>query len=77
LLLFRIQNIKDDEDGEIEGFGFVESIEFLAKFFVLVLWVCKKFFSQTHYILAFRTVAFLMGLMMIGITSYSGIIVKL
>ena len=58
---------KDDEDGEIEDFGFLGSIEFLAIFFVLVLWVCKKFFSQTHFILAFRTVAFLMGLMMIGL----------
>ena len=58
---------KDDEDGEIEDFGVVGSIEFIAIFFVFVLWLCKKFFSQTHYILAFRTVSFLMGLMMIGI----------
>ncbi|HSO57750.1 MAG TPA: hypothetical protein VLQ66_05865 [Paenisporosarcina sp.] len=58
---------KEDEDGEIEDFGFVGSIEFLALFFVLVLWVCKKFFSRAQYILAFRTVAFLMGLIMIGI----------
>jgi glucan phosphoethanolaminetransferase (alkaline phosphatase superfamily) len=58
---------KDDDDGEIEDFGVVGSIEFIAIFFVFVLWVCKKFFSQTHYILAFRTVSFLMGLMMIGI----------
>ena len=59
---------KDDEDGEIEDFGFdFGFLEFLAIFFVLVLWLCKKFFSQTHYILAFRIVAFLMGLMMIGI----------
>lgn len=58
---------KDNEDGEIEDLGVVGSIEFIAIFFVFVLWVCKKFFSQTHYILAFRTVSFLMGLMMIGI----------
>jgi hypothetical protein len=68
---------KDDEDGEIEDFGFVGSIEFLAIFFVGVLWLCKKFFSQTHYILAFRTVSFLMGLMMIGIIILFWIIVKL
>ncbi|MFC6038852.1 hypothetical protein ACFPYN_05210 [Paenisporosarcina macmurdoensis] len=58
---------KDDEDGEIEDFGVVGSIEFIDIFFVFVLWLCKKFFSQSHYIPAFRTVSFLMGLMMIGI----------
>ena len=58
---------KDDEDGEVEDFGVGGSIEFIAIFFVFVLWLCKKLFSQTHYILAFRTVSFLMGLMMIGI----------
>ena len=66
---------KDDEDGEIEDFGVVESIEFIAIFFVFVLWLCKKFFPQTHYILAFRTVSFLMGLMMIGIIILFWIIV--
>ena len=59
---------QEDDDGDVEDFGFDYGfLEFIAIFFVFVLWVCKKFFSQTHYILAFRTVSFLMGLMMIGI----------
>ncbi len=56
---------KEDDEDYLEGFA--NAFEFIAIFFVFVLWVCKKFFSQTHYILAFRTASFLMGLMMIGI----------
>lgn len=57
-----------EDDEELEDFGFdFGFLEFIAIFFVFVLWVCKKFFSQILYLLAFRTIAFLMGLMMIGI----------
>ena len=58
---------KDDDEDYLGGFA--NAFEFIAIFFAFVLWVCKKLFSQTHYILAFRTVAFLMGLIMIGVIS--------
>jgi len=55
---------KDDEN-LIDGISYV--FETLTLLFVFILWVCRKVFSQAYYILAFRTIAFLIGLIMVGL----------
>ena len=56
---------KDDDEDYLGDVG--NALELLAIFFAFVLWVCENLFSQTCYILAFRAVAFIYGLLMIGV----------
>ncbi|MBB6452782.1 putative membrane-anchored protein [Salirhabdus euzebyi] len=60
---------KDDDESYLDlftyDFGF---LAIMSMFFECILWVCRKLLPQNVYVLIFRIISFLIGLIMVGVS---------